>query len=593
MLREHYTDLTKFFCEEDLTSAEFSFDSEAFSDKQRMGNPIFKAIGYPSKIFYENIQKYIIGYTKKDGIVLDSCAGSGSTGLAALLEGRKAILIDNSPLATNMQYNLLNYVDLQELDKIFRKCLAELSPLIDDIYYTKMSDGRDGVADVIIASNIYSCPSCGEEICLYKNDTGTRSEYKCTQCGCIINIAKQSIKDLQVDKRRPVEVTVRPVAGVGKRETRPISEDDKQTWEMKYNKYNAVYGDLWAPSTKIVYNRSYPRIGGWPGFSIDASVSDLFPKPNLLALKILNNYIETQITDLDIQSFMKFIFTETLFRTSSRLFTGSGIKNVYHIPPVGKEQNVLTVFNRKYNDITKAKRFLQEQVDLQQNADRVKIINTDSKALPLPNNSVDYVFIDPPYGGMVPYAELNLFYSSWLHENEDLDGEIIIPMDYEKKDGYVEKWGAYIESAFGEAVRVLRPGGHFTVAFHSTFSNIWNELKDIMTRRLGLEFVNIVENERGTTFHTNQINDTNPVTAFITYRKPKTGEVADLKIKVGSVFIGIPLDFWENGKTFREVQSEIIFMVNKQNYAEVPSEKEIQKWLSMNCKLEGDKYYLK
>lgn len=589
MEKAYFNDLEGFFSNGDLFFDDFNFNSDDFSDKNRMGNPIFKAIGYPSKIFYENIRKYISGYTKEGGVVLDSCAGSGSTGIAALIEGRKAVLIDNSPLAINMEYNLLNYVDLKELDKAYELCISRLAPIINDIYYTKMSDGRDGVADVIIASNVYTCPSCGKEIVLYKNETGKRSEYKCPECGEIINIAQQAIKELQIDKRRPVEVTISPLTGKGKREIRLITEEDKKIWDQKFIEYNRLYGDLWAPSEQIVYNRCYPRVGGWPGFPIHSPVSALFPRGNLLALKILNNYIENEIEDVDIRAFMKFIFTETLFRTSSRLFTGSGIKNVYHIPPVGKEQNVLTVFARKYRDIIKAKSYLQAQIDLKKNAKNIRIIQKDAKKINLPDNSVDYVFIDPPYGGMVPYAELNLFYSAWLHEKEDFDEEIIIPMDFEKKEGYVEKWGSYIEAAFGEAVRTLKPGGHFTVAFHSTFSNIWNELKDIMTRRLGLEFVNIVENERGTTFHTNHINDTNPVSAFITYRKTKGGEKAKQQIRTGNIFEELPASFWKGSRSFREVQSEIIVLANELDY-EIPSEKDILNWLKNNCDSDGKKY---
>lgn len=581
MQKQYFEDMTGFFDENCHIADDFSFDSEDFSDKKRMGNPIFKAIGYPSKIFYENIRKYIIGYTAEGGIVLDSCAGSGSTGIAALIENRKAILIDNSPLANNMEYNLFNYVDLNALDQAYEKCLRDLSPIINDIYLTKMSDGCLGVADVIIASNVYTCPRCGKEIVLYKHETGKRSEYKCENCGELINIAQQAIKDLQIDKRRPVEVTIVSIDGRGKKETRPITDSDKVLWEEKFVEYNDKYGNLWSPSEEIVYNRCYPRVGGWPGFPIHSSVSALFPKANLLALKILNNYIENQIEAPDIASFMKFIFTDTLFRTSSRLFTGSGIKNVYHIPPVGKEQNVLSVFKRKYRDITKAKAFLQNEIDLENKKNSVKIIKTDAKRLPLPDESVDYVFIDPPYGGMVPYAELNLFYSAWLHEKEDLDGEIIIPMDFEKKDGYVEKWGKYIETAFGEATRVLRQGGHFTVAFHSTFSNIWNELKDIMTRRLGLSFVNIVENERGTTFHTNHINDTNPVTAFITYRKPIVGEKHEAEMNRGNIFAELPEHYWETTHSFREFQSEIIVLANEHDY-EIPTEKELLEFFNRN-----------
>lgn len=596
MNKKDYANLNNFFSSKSLIDNNFKFDDNDFSDKNRMSDPIFKSIGYPSKIYYPSIQKYINSYTKPGAVVLDSCAGSGSTGIAALLEGRKAMLIDNSPLATNMEYNLLNFLDFVVLEKEYHKMIKKLEPIINGIYATKMSDGSQGYAEVIIASNVYSCPTCGCEIILYKNETGKRSEYKCVACGYIINLANKDDKKRQIDKRRPVEVSIKALNSSAslKKEVRSITEEDKLLWEETFQKYETLYGSLWSPDERIVYNRAYPRIGGWPGFPIDSTVSDLFPKNNLLALKILNNYIETEIQDENVQHFMKFIFLETLFRTSSRLFTGSGIKNVYHIPPVGKEQNVLTVFKRKYKAIVGAKQFLQSKLQKKQTENDVRIVKCDAKKIPIPNNSIDYAFIDPPYGGMVPYAELNLFYSAWLHEKEDLENEIIIPMDYEKKEGYVELWGEYIEKAFGEVFRVLKPGAHFTVVFHSTFNNIWNELKNIMQVRLGFEFVNIIENERGTTFHTNHINDTNPVSAFITYRKaidglPHPSEVHTSK----NVFELFELDFLDKERTFRAIQSRIIKLVNEYNLAEVPDDKAIEKWLSSICCKKGNKYIVK
>ena len=593
MNKQEYTVLENFFSNENLSASEFTFNDEDFSDKARMSDPIFKSIGYPSKIYYKNIEKYILAYTKPGAVVIDSCAGSGSTGLAALFTDRKAVLIDDSPLASNMEYNLVNYVDLSLLEKEYKKLVKALETTINDIYFTKTSEGKPGYADVIIASNVYTCPKCGKEIVLYKNDTGKRSEYKCQECGEVINIAVQKIKDLQVDKRRPVEVTVIPLEGE-KKEVKEITEDDKALWKEKLEIYNQKYGELWSPKEQIVYNRAYPRVGGWPGFPIDSTVSDLFPKNNLLALKILNNYIESEIDDINVKNFIKFIFLETLFRTSSRLFTGSGIKNVYHIPPVGKEQNVLTVFKRKYKAISKAKAFLQEQLDKEKTENNIRIIKCDAKQNPVSDNSIDYAFIDPPYGGMVQYAELNLFYSSWLNEKEDLANEIIIPMDYEKKDGYVELWGQYIEQAFGEIFRVLKPGAHFTVAFHSTFSNIWNELKNVMQVRLGFEFVNIVENERGTTFHTNHINDTNPVSAFITYKKPEDGKphITEIQVKK-TAFELFDLSYLETERTFRIIQSKIIKMVNEFDLKEVPDDKSIENWLTTICEKNGNKYIIK
>ena len=409
MNKNDYKNLESFFREGKFIRDNFEFNDSDFSDKQRLSDPLFKSIGYPSKIYYQNIQKYISSYTEPGGVVLDSCAGSGSTGIAALLENRRAVLIDNSPMATNMEYNLINFVDISALKREYKKLISELEDDINDIYKTQMSDGTFGYADVIIASNVYSCPDCTSEIVLYKNETGKRSEYKCPNCGCIINISNNDIKALQIDKRRPVEVTIYPFGKRTNKEVRDITTSDIHLWDQQLKIYSDSYGELWFPTEKIVYNRAYPRVGGWPGFPIDSSVSDLFPEKNLLALTILNNYIETKIKNEPVRDFLKFIFLETLFRTSSRLFTASGIKNVYHIPPLGKEQNVMTVFKRKFKAISEAKELIQSKLEREQTENDIRIIRTDAKKLPLPDNSIDYAFIDPPYGGMVPYAELNLF----------------------------------------------------------------------------------------------------------------------------------------------------------------------------------------
>ena len=49
----------------------------------------------------------------------------------------------------------------------------------------------------------------------------------------------------------------------------------------------------------------------------------------------------------------------------------------------------------------------------------------DSRLLPLPDGSVDYVFTDPPYGGEgVQYGELVLLWSLWLGEERSLEQEV-------------------------------------------------------------------------------------------------------------------------------------------------------------------------
>lgn len=587
MINNNYNNINNFKLE----------DFSNLNDNDRLSNPIFKAFGYPSKIYYPNIQKFIKTYTKEGDVVLDSFCGSGTTGIAALLEGRKTILFDSSPNAIHITKNTFAKVDFTDVEKTYEKLLNELSEIINGLYLTRTSDGIEGFAESIITSNIYSCPSCNIEIKLHNSSTNKRSEYKCLSCGQIINISKAEDKSRIIARRVPVEVNIRIIQKVKGKQTekRDVTNEDVLRWDHILKQYQKKYDELWSPKVKIVYNRCYPRVGGWPGFPIDSTVSDLFPKRNLIALKILYNFINNEIENDYTKNFFMFIFTESLFRSSKRLFTTSGIKNVYHIPPVGKEQNVLSVFDRKYKTILKAKKFIYGNLG-EINNENVVIERQNAKILPLADNSIDYAFIDPPYGGVVPYAELNLFYSAWLKEEEDLENEVIIPMDYEKKIDFVKDWGKQLEDAFKEVYRVLKPGAYFTIVFQSKFNEIWNELRELMIKRIGFQFENIVGNERSTTFHTNQLNDTNPQNAFITYRKPFNEEEKSPSVIssiASDVFNHVPLDYFKNKRSFREIQSLIINLVHELELDTIPSDSQIKNWLKHHNLQDGNVYVLK
>ncbi|MHC9000090.1 TFIIB-type zinc ribbon-containing protein [Enterococcus bulliens] len=391
--------LSKNFFNEELKSNKIRGieNFEGMNDFGRQSNTIFKSIAYPSKIYYPHIQKFIREYTEEGAVILDSFSGSGSTGIAAAIENRKAVLIDDSPYAEFIQKNIFSVFQLDTIKKTYEKMIKDLKPDIDLIYATKSGTGEVGVLQTIISSNIYKCPSCNNEMDLNNNETGVRSEYKCPNCNTKINIAEQAIKDLKVESRRPVEVILKfkdPNTKKIVKENRIVSQSDIENWDNNVAAVLEKYPELWEPDEKIVYNRSYPRVGGWPGFPIHSKVGALFSEKNLLALKIINNYIETKIKDDNTKLFFKFVFTESLFRSSSRLFKSSGIKNVYHIPPIGKEQNVLTVFERKYKTLFKCEQFVEGLMTPEQKKNIVSI-KSNARKLSFDSNLFDYAFIDP------------------------------------------------------------------------------------------------------------------------------------------------------------------------------------------------------
>ena len=119
---------------------------------------------------------------------------------------------------------------------------------------------------------------------------------------------------------------------------------------------------------------------------------------------------------------------------------------------------------------------------------------------------------------------------------------------------------------------------------------MWNEFREVMTNRLGFEFVDITSNVRGTTFHTNHDNDTNPRSAFVTYRKPaglrraQRSRTSRLTLRSERQWLAdeIVRCFAETGRRglkFRAVQSELIELVHERGIDRVPDEKFIKQLL--------------
>ncbi len=64
-------------------------------------SPVYSMHSYHlGKKPYDAVEAYINHYTSRGDLVLDPFCGSGSTSLAALVQGRKAVAIDASPAAT-------------------------------------------------------------------------------------------------------------------------------------------------------------------------------------------------------------------------------------------------------------------------------------------------------------------------------------------------------------------------------------------------------------------------------------------------------------------------------------------------------------
>lgn len=91
------------------------------------------------------------------------------------------------------------------------------------------------------------------------------------------------------------------------------------------------------------------------------------------------------------------------------------------------------------------------------------------------DESVDYIFTDPPYGGAIQHLELNTIHGVWLFGSSEDEYSPPFPFEItinsEKDEDYYYK---LLHKAFKECRRLLKPGHYMTVTFHSTAQKIFN-----------------------------------------------------------------------------------------------------------------------
>ena len=81
----------------------------------RRSDPVYNAHSYLTKVPVSAIVPFIEALTKPGDLVLDPFAGSGMTGVAAAMTGRKAHLVDISVLGSHIGRNYVNLVDAARL----------------------------------------------------------------------------------------------------------------------------------------------------------------------------------------------------------------------------------------------------------------------------------------------------------------------------------------------------------------------------------------------------------------------------------------------------------------------------------------------
>ncbi len=466
-------------------------------------DPIYNAHSYHTKVPHKAIMKFIEHYTEEGDIVFDGFCGSGMTGVAAGLLNRRAILCDLSPAATFIAYNYNTPVDVDEFEREAKRILAEVEEECGWMYETLHTDGKTkGRINYTVWSDVFICPYCKNEYIFWEaavdQEAGkVKRSYSCPTCKA--EITKRECERAWVtffDRAINEEVTQAkqvPVLinySVGRK--RYEKEPDQFDLDLLKKIEESVI-PYWFPTDRMPegYNTEQPkRSHGITHVHHFFYVRNLWVSATLLN-HLANNPLFKQLL---------FVFTSFIIKTGSKLHNigfkkgninlAGAMPNALYVPSSVAERNLIVLFRRKIKDLICIFKLKREK--------RLIILGTSSTINLdfINNNSIDYIFVDPPYGNNLMYSELNFLWESWLKVYTNSNSEAIMN-DAQGKG--LQEYKDLMTLCFQGMYNKLKPNRWITVVFHNSKASVWNAIQSSLSK-VGfiISQVTILDKKQGT-----------------------------------------------------------------------------------------------
>ncbi len=448
------------------------------------------AHSYHTKSPFHAIQQYIEHYTKKGDLVLDCFTGSGMTGIAAQKSGRKAILMDLSPIASYLAYNYNTSISSDKFLTVAGNILDELEKELGWLYETHHSNGDKAVINSIIFSENYRCPICNTEFVLWdyalnRKEKKMDDPFNCKSCNASIKKSDcEKVFEEVVDNSLNtnfLQSKVSPVEIVYTYKKKRFKKLPDQSDLELIKKIDSTNIPFWHPTNIIPegHNLNQPiRAQGYK------NVHHFFTRRNLYALSALFSKINS-VDKIEIRDKLKITFNSLLLRASRKAILGVGyyfnggggyiatISGNWYIPSLNVEVPVFEQFKnrvKKVNEIN-LHRFYKNNIRISTQS------STDFSNIP--SNSIDYIFVDPPFGENLMYSELNFLYESWNGIITNQKDEAI--MNSVQNKG-LSDYNELMRKSFSNLFRILKPNRWITIEYHNSSSIIWNGLQESLTK---------------------------------------------------------------------------------------------------------------
>jgi hypothetical protein len=503
-------------------------------------DPVYNAHSYHTKVPHRAIMRYLLHYTRPGDLVFDGFAGTGMTGVAARLCGdqatvealgyrvaadgavldregqtvsrlgaRRAILADLSPAATfiSHHYNTSRSIDLFQQQALAVHEQSEIRcgwmyrtlhrPTPEQIAHAgemlrchgwdfeKAADGMPWARILCcVWSDIFACPECQGSIVFWNaavdQEAGrVRERFACPHCQTPLTrraLQRRLCPCLDPSSHLPIQQTrqvpvliIYSIAGV-RHQKIPDTFDLALLEAIDREPITA-----WFPAERMPEGDEARR-------NDDSGITHthhFYTRRNLATLANLwqqssgnsSSWLVTGILHRASRQHQIAISRVGGPKAGEGGATAGHRRGTLYVPANQVEFSPCELFRERL-------KITQKAVHAIPPGPRTTIIGTSTMShTRLPENSIDYVFTDPPFGGNILYSELNFVWEAWLKVFTNRAPEAVVN-GAQGKD--LRAYQAIMERCFREYHRVLKPGRWITVAFHHTGNGVWHALQEAL-----------------------------------------------------------------------------------------------------------------
>jgi putative DNA methylase len=458
--------------------------------------PIYTMHRFFARRPYSVFESIIKHYSNPGDVILDPFMGGGVTVVEALRARRRAIGIDLNPIACFIVDAEISPIKLNDIGIAFSRIERTVKGTINKLYEVPCDNcGKPAIGKWFLWSSVVRCPQsdCKKDIVLSQAKKLSAGRYECPRCKvAFASVDCDHVGDKMI--RLKYECTNCDASS-----ERRAKKEDERRYQLRVRRYSNMLedGTLSFPEDQIpdgdrvrddaLYRKGFTHF------------HHLFSRRNLIANALLKKAIVNASFNPEIEKAMLFVFSSSLSWTNRmRKDTGHGWEHHgFWLPEIYYESNVWDMFKKQYNGgphsyivgktygIKEINGFAEQAEDFESLARGATylLLCQSAHQLPLPDNSVDVVITDPPFGGNVQYAELTNFWAVWLKEILGLKGTIDNTHEaiQTRHTGFateksLEHYETMLFKIFKECHRVLKPNRWMVLTFHNRDLNVWMAL---------------------------------------------------------------------------------------------------------------------